>query len=452
MTMPLLALSLAVPIFVGYSLVLSLAKNTYPIPFLPKLAIAYGLGFGLLTQWMLIIGMANISYSFESIAFPILFFIPCILWSCCRRKDQILKYQWKRPRFTVFEFIMISYLIWNLVFVFLIALNVPLIGWDVLATSSFNAKIIYIERSLEFLKNFPHSSYPLHIIFSQVWVSITIGSWDEQLVKIIFPVYFFCFLIIQYYFLSQFLKSRWAMLGIVLLSSSNFFTFHAGFAYRDLPLAYYSCSAIFFLILWHKQKGSAWLLLAALFSGLSSFVKTEGLLHAFVHLCTLIFILLKMKETPIKEKLKHFKTYALINFFICGLYPAYSIFFVFKDTKGPRFNFNNLIFHFSKDNFQNIYLTISRFLEDFFILQNWNIIWLIFVLSFFQIKKKNISFEILILLFSLTCFLALSFLSFSFSSLYALLDRDLSRCIFQIFPLVPALIVLILFSPKDKAC
>jgi len=452
MTLSLLILSIAVPIVFGYWVLMSILGRHPKEPILFRLAVSFGLGFGLLAQWMLVMGIVKIPYSLELVALPIVFTTIALFTICFFRKtrpadtfsDNFGEKSFKK--FNILEYLMGGFIVLNVVYVFLMALNIPFAGWDVLATASFKAKIIYFERSLEFLRNFPCFSYPLYNSFCEVWISLMTGAWSEQIVKVIFPLTLSAFLVTQYYFLKQFVDRSWALFGLVLLVSSNLFTFHSAFAYRDIPISFYSCSSLMFLILWRKKQNDAWVLLAALFSGFASFLKTEGLIHAAVLFFIFLVILLLDTSFCLREKIKKFFKYSIPNFLICSLYPLYVLLAVAEPEGGRGFNIHRLSFSTSVINFSRVWVIFTRVLEDFFLLGNWNVVWVGLLLTLFMLKRHNFTFEIKILLLYLISFLLIVIFGFSFSSFYVKVANHysiLSRCILQFFPIAPMLIVLI---------
>ena len=71
-------IALLIPIWAGYGLlsyILDQRRLILPL----KIAYSYGLGVGILSQWMLILGILNMPYYLENIGFPLYISKPCII-------------------------------------------------------------------------------------------------------------------------------------------------------------------------------------------------------------------------------------------------------------------------------------------------------------------------------------------------------------------------------------
>ena len=123
---------------------------------------------------------------------------------------------------------------------FFLAIALPIYSWDSIYVIAPKAKILFYNGSMDQIKLLPLSSYPLQVPFSMTWVSFCLGVWDDQMVKIIFPLIFLCFVVIYFEFLKLLTNVRWALLGTVLLASSNLLTYHASIVYQDIFVMFYN--------------------------------------------------------------------------------------------------------------------------------------------------------------------------------------------------------------------
>ena len=96
---------IALPIILGYSVLLILSRKQLPI--LLSLALSYGLGTGLLTQWMLLLGIIKIPFSIQTINYPLILItlVLLIIVNKSSKKNPLLKYA--RPKRDKFDFLLL---------------------------------------------------------------------------------------------------------------------------------------------------------------------------------------------------------------------------------------------------------------------------------------------------------------------------------------------------------
>jgi len=443
----MLSFSLVLPLILGY-FVLRLLLQTQTMSMIPQLALSYGLGFGLLSQWMLILGICEIPISFGIIAGPLII-LSILLWLVKKisMRKQMLKSgnilfsdnqdpvtgnsQWKK----MFCYSSVLYISFILLYVFWRSLNVPMQSWDAVATIAYKAKIFFFDQSIHHL-NLPQAPYPLFVPFIESWIAFCLARWDDVLVKIIFPLAFSSYLVLHYYFLKSTTNKIWALGGLCLLLSSPFVVYHATIAYREIFLMYYNCTSIILLLLWNRHKNDTWLILAALFSGFTTFVKLEGTSYLLIHTCLLLLILFKNNTLTLNNKFKKLLIFAIPSYLLCLPFHIYKIHLNLSGMADRT----NLVA--SWGHFQRIPGILYDFFWNIFLSGNWNITWIILLISLISYKKKarNLN-ESALLLFSLFMFFITYLVLLTFTS--ALIDNPttLSRVFIHFFPLCPLLII-----------
>src|SRR3989338_1358844 len=207
--MELLAIFL-LPLGLGYILTNLVLRRTV-LDFFLAFPVGHGLGMGFLMQWMLFLGIFKIPYGLFSIGLPLIIFLLSLtalyLKTVSAKKWPIEGSPPLVPSFDNFRkekeegvlanvccIILLSYIIYQVIFVSWRALNFTVYTWDAIWYIARKAKFIFFERSLEHIGHLPWPSYPLQVPFSEAWVAFNIGRWDDQLIKIIFPVNFLAFL------------------------------------------------------------------------------------------------------------------------------------------------------------------------------------------------------------------------------------------------------------------
>lgn len=447
----LITKTLIIPTFLGY-FITSLLDKKNPFTFSIRIAIGYGLGLGCLTQWMLIQSVFNIPLSFTGIFLPLFVILIILIIKRLRNinstslpSSQTIEFKWE-PVSSLF----VLYILLCTVFVFWRAINVPLSSWDAFSYNSFVAKVIYYEHSLQYLPNMPHYEYPLHAPFLQVWASICLEEWNDIFINIFFPLYFISFFLFLFYFLYQFTSQRWALFGVALFVSSNLLIHHASIAYRDVTLMYYINISLLLLVLWVKDNCYGKLVLAGIMAGLATSVKLDATGYILVLSLILIVILLNNKS-KMKQKIKDFLIFTTPSFFILLFFNIYKMFVVepqVPQITGEKLSFDLYSVKLKLDiEFLVRFKTVmARIFDNLFMSGNWNIIWLLFLISLLNLRKRWNSFEIKLLLIALIAFFGLQAAGYTFTQYYYWIsdtNTSLSRHLLCHFPVVVVLIVLL---------
>jgi len=451
-------LSLLVPLFLGYTIITWLFRERPLTPVICA-ALSFLIGTGLFAVWIMIVGAAGKSLTFERMVLPP-FLLALMLWaaliwtrtSLLARPDQTSSYEQKTTRGMLWWFLM-GFVAWNVFQVCTKAALLPLLSWDAFATNVFKAKILFFERSFMYNNCLPHPEYPMMIPLLEFWTNAFYGSWSDQLIKGLFPIFYAGFLIIQYHFVRQYVSRTWAAAALALTVSSNLFTHHGAIAYRDLPLAVMNCSAIFAIFLWRKERFGGWLVLAALLSGLTALTKSEGTIYVLIHLSIFIVMVL------IDVRKKRFCLLDILRFLIpCG--SLVGLFQLYKMSLGLKaklalgnFDLWQGLLSVSTDLTQRLLEIAWMMLYDILFSTSWGMNWfLLFVAVVYprQLKWKATTGW---LLGTLTAFLFLIWFGFAFSPFYADVVRGvepLSRILLHIFPIVPVLTILLLAVPEER--
>ncbi|MCK5180644.1 MAG: glycosyltransferase family 39 protein, partial [Candidatus Omnitrophica bacterium] len=334
-----LILSILIPLGAGYGC-LSLLFRGQTLSVSLRVALAYGLGLGLLAIWMLGLYIFYQPFSLLILRTPLLvIIIAAFLLSFLRKKPVNMDHEnifIRTKKYTpepgiekvlhiALVTVLLLYLAQTAWFVVWRSMTVPILSWDAVATVAFKAKIFYFEESPPLLTLLPHRTYPLFTPFMESWVAFNLGQWNDLLIKIIFPCAFLSFLTIYYKFLGHFTNRTWAILGSVILLSSNFFIYHATISYRDFFLMYFNCITIMLLLFFNENRVSAFLILAGLFAGFASFTKLEGTAFLGVYLVLFALINFSSKLFSKKEKLINTIKFCVPSIGMAVLFHAYKI-------------------------------------------------------------------------------------------------------------------------------
>jgi len=455
--------SLFIPTFIGMSLVQLFFRKIH-LHAVFTLALSYGLGCGLLSQWMLILGMAQIRYSMINISVPLLI-VAIILY--------FIQFKWKKAHFLAQQmirdnketlvspdkdgnglgtkiviFISIGFLLYNGVLALWTTFKLPIYTWDAMSFIAFRGKVFFYEEVLFKHASMPHSSYPLHVPFQLTWTALNLGQWHESLVKVIFPSIALSYMVIQYAFVRAFTTKLFALLSIVLLLSSNLFTYHISIAYRDLTMLSYNCSTIMLLLLWFKTKDDGFLLTAAFFSGFTTFVKLEGTLYLLIHTLLFFIIAKNIVGLNVQNRIAKLFKFIIPSFGICIFYHSYKL---IANVTGATQKFT---VDFTMDKLERVTEILFCFTENLFITGNWSMVWALFVLSLINATRIKQSFETRTIVLILSIYFTLYFGVALFTGNYVSIAGDesitvLSRILLHFFPL-SVLSIILINSPKSK--
>jgi hypothetical protein len=443
------------PFMSGFAILTFLDKDktlTRPL----ALGLAYGIGTGLITLWMFLLGAGHIPFGVLTLSAPfyllcfLLFFTPTFRHYLTSIKNPLPPDEAALPLATwqkILYPVLVTYIFYYIVFVFWRALNIPVFVWDGIATISFKAKVFFFHQGLIPLNSLPHPSYPLHIPLLQTWVATNLGFWDDQLVKIFFPFTFVAYLSIHYSFLKKLTNSFWAMFGTALVVSSNFFVFFASVSYRDFFLLYYNCTTIMLLIPYNRQESNRLLSLAGFFSGMTTFTKLEGVGYFLIHVGIILLMIIK-KNAPVKIKAAQFLRFFLTGFTILALYAIYRI--VTNVPSSGRF-----IILAPWEHLDRIPQILKTFSANLFLSGNWNILWFVLIWSLSRWLERPIrtpeGWLGLTLLAFFSMYFLLGWLTPNFISLAGSEAIDvLPRVILHFFPLAPLLLTLLIADGAPK--
>ena len=431
--------------------VLFLLFRRFPVNLLFSTAIAFGLGLGLLGQGMLLLGILGIEFNLLTISGALLAmtFVVFFIHNLVKDAAAPALQQDVRPQpSTLKEKIIIGSLAlfigYHIYYVFWRALNVPVSEWDAVSFIAFNAKVFFYERALYQPSHLPHAAYPLQVPLMMTWIAVMVGKWHELLVNAFFPLMFCSYLVIHYSFLRLHTSRPWALAGVALLCSSNFFIFHSTIAYRDFTMLYFHCATILLLLIWHKSRDDSFLLLAGLWAGFTTFIKLEGTMYLVMHTILFLIICGRLK----KFHLKH------VTAFLLPAYGTFLFYQIYKFIGGLSTATQIERFHcdFTWGQLERIPLFAQRVAENLFFSGNWNIVWVLLFLSLLRGTRSRPSPETVLSLISLAVFFAfyffLALLTPNFISLAgAESPTVLSRIILHIFPLA-TIPTILLIAPR----
>ena len=312
----------AAVVIMGWNvLILLFPRNRFRIP--EQMVLSYGLGIGLISLEMFLYGLWGVGFSLAKILLPwIGVIVVNIYLSLARRKEKGVAVaagpEEKRAR-SIFYYICACGISFEIFYAFFRALIKPLESYDAIAIYAIKAKILYLARGIphDFFtslgKVFPHPDYPLGIPLAEVFVYLFVGNMNDQLVKVIFPLFFVSILVLLYYAIRRFAGSAYALFFVFLLASIPQFNAYATNAYLDLPLAYYVFAGSLLFFFWLRERSEIrYLLLSALFAALAGWTKNEGTMYALINIFLLAIYYMTRRRRHARAAIASLGIYAFI--------------------------------------------------------------------------------------------------------------------------------------------
>ena len=254
----------------------------------------------------------------------------------------------------------------------------------------------------------------------------------------------------QYYFLKSLCGKTWALIGTALILSANFFVSMASTGYRDVILMIYTCCPVMFLLLWVKYHQDGYLILAGVFMGLMSFVKLEGQPYLLIHIFSFVLMIVLFRQSRLSYKEWLLKGAKFIMPGLCLLLPFVLLKKIEQIAPPGKFEIVPIW-----ENANAVPGLLKTFFKYLFVEGNWNVLWLIMLVSYINlpsvIRKKEIIFLTIVLaaFFGFYLFLGVvtSYSETAFNEVYSRID--VTRLVLHFYPLAVWLIVLLNGSEKN---
>ncbi len=378
---------------VGWNIVFWLVKSDRSFAVIERLAFSYILGLGVITLEMFFCSLLKIPFLIKWVLLPWIFILPVNMFFYYKRAPFGKEVAGRKK--SLFERFLIGGIIFQVVYAFFKALIRPEDSFDSIGNFAFKAKMFFIEGRIPYdlflnkAMDIQHPDYPLFVPLSQTWISMFVGSWNDILVKAIFPMFLVALLVIFYYALRRVIGSRWALVSTFLLATIPHFLNYATIGYADFALIMFYTASFLYLFLWIAyRRENKYLIMAALFSVLALWAKNEGALLSLVNiLLLLLFVWLERREMAKNEWLGIF-------YFIGIVIILEAAWFVFIHKIGLSNEFINketLKLSVFLDNLNRIPLVLYDCQKHIFGPKKWNISLLVFTAGLIIYFKRAFS-------------------------------------------------------------
>lgn len=385
-------------LLIGYSVLKLLFHKDWPFKFPEALALSYGIGIAIVSIQMALMSLFGIKFSILSI---IIWWVPVVVWALFITPARWNPRKWHAHRAGVaikqdkplscLEKFFIGAISFEVIYAFFRTFIKPMESYDSIAMYAFKSKIFYFAKAIphDFFKNFasfvPHIEYPLLIPLAEAQFYTFIGSLNDLLVKIIFPLYYVALLTIAYYISKRFLNRKTALFFTFLLATIPQVTDFSTNGYADIPFAFYCSVSFFYLYLWLRDNKSNVLMLSFIFSIFAIWTKAEGLLFAMINAAVIIICMAKEKRIrSVGVIYAVMSLLAVITYVLAWKMIGLA---VNSDFAGERISLMSKII----TGFKRIPEILYEYQIQFFGPKKWNIVWILFIMGFILGFKRIFS-------------------------------------------------------------
>ncbi len=381
------------PTMLGYLLIALIASKEGGISPLEKLAASYGLGVGILTFVMFLIGAFRLPMDLVTIivACAILFAYPffTVIKKIRITGIDVFRIDIKDAKW--YEWLFFSLISLRVLYSYFSALIKPVEDVDAFANWSLRAKVFFFDHGLSldrthgYFLGKGHTYYPINIPLFETWIFNVLGTWNDLLVKAIFPTFLLALVIIFYCSMRRICGRAFSLFSTYLLTTLPFLMYHSAASYMDFPLSFYFFSSFVFLLNFMRTKEKSFLVLSALLAGICAWTKNEGMILALVDLLAAFAYFAYFDKNDSKTRVFLSAIYTAILL----IFPlSWSIFKVVFGVPSPK----DQVLYFSKmfEYADRIPVIITSYFQKAFFYGHWNIAWFAFsvVLTISLIKRR----------------------------------------------------------------
>ncbi len=308
MTIMMLAYAFAVPAVSGFLFVTWCTRSDLERSFYERLFLGFGIGTGMTTFEMFILGLLRIPLNVVVIS--VVQLLTAILLGYLLHRSgtpwrRVFSKETEGPGgplaagtapHRVFVIILTAWILAKVLFVLYEGFFLPENTSDSWEHWSSGAKFFFYEKGLALDPANEHffgagylkvQRYPLNVPLMQVWISLCIGEANDVYMKAWNALFYIGMVGLMFFAVRRKTRLMTALLAAFFLSTVPLLTYHALIAYADLPLSAYALGAIvsFWNIIEALKSGRAGntrglLVLMGTYAALCVWTKMEGLFFA----------------------------------------------------------------------------------------------------------------------------------------------------------------------------
>jgi 4-amino-4-deoxy-L-arabinose transferase-like glycosyltransferase len=141
---------------------------------------------------------------------------------------------------------------------------------------------------------FSHPSYPLYLPLLQTWLLTWMGEINENILKLIFPIFYSSLLFSLYYLFKQRLGKLLSITFVFIVSFLPIIVDHGYIEYTNLLFSVVLLLAVYFFYLAIAINGkTTYLILSSIFFSILALTRSEGIIYVIIftllNLCFFIY-------------------------------------------------------------------------------------------------------------------------------------------------------------------
>ena len=299
----MLFLGLLFPIAFGFVISLVISPG---ISIVERIALAYGLGYGLLTLAMFLLNVSGFQFSLINTALLLsgililsFFYLKLKRWSnlsSLRKTSPLSRKSGTRTPLSTFEITMIVLLGFFALSNVIIAVYWPVHSWDSLTTYDLRARIFAetkfipeatdrIRDNFSFFPDYTQGVFAYPPMTSLVHTWLYLSGWENP--RVFYPLLLISLATIFYFSLKDYTPRYHSLLFTLILVTVPFFYEQVPLALLNFPFAFYFSVGTFYLYRWMLDQKRGFLVLSGLLLGLASWVRRESLIFFLGYLVVL---------------------------------------------------------------------------------------------------------------------------------------------------------------------
>ena len=277
-------------------------KRRLPAP--EHLALSYVTGMGIIPLYLIVLYLSDKKFTPVFTYLPLCVFILAAgIYALFSGKEKI-PFEERKKRFSSLEAFLACGMLFEVFRSHFRALIRPIESFDSVASFDIKAKIFFLAGGIpqDFFRNlaeqFPHPRYPLMVPLQEAFSFLSMGAFNDQIVKIIFPMHFLALLVLFYFGAKHFIGRKCALIFTFLMAGLNELNRFSATGFTDIHFSLYLTIGFIYWLRYvtGEDKRRSFILIAGLFSAFAMFTKDAGALIPFIYLLLTALYLTEKKS------------------------------------------------------------------------------------------------------------------------------------------------------------
>lgn len=224
-----------------------------------------------------------------------------------------------------FFIIFMVFIVINFLIVVFLTVLFPIRFWDAISCWSLKGKAFFIDGIINNFYTahdygFSHTSYPLYLPLIQTWLLSWMGEINENILKLIFPIFYSSLLFSLYYLFRQRVRKLFSIVLVFIVSALPIIVDHGYIEYTNLLFSVAMLLAVYFFYIGRVMNGkTTFLILSAIFFSIMALTRSEGIVYVILFIIINLFFFLsglQKKDRLAKNLLNFLMPLAVFSIFL----------------------------------------------------------------------------------------------------------------------------------------